>query len=526
MVRKSQLHLFNNQPFSAESLLFLQPTFHASFAAAISKFADRDFLKVYGASGITQKTFAQFAGDVEKCRRLLLEKFPDKRVIATIDGNTYENLAFMTGAILGGFVLAPINPMEGEERIQKKLEQIAWPAGVLRAPLQIPTTAPRDARSKTREPVSPMILMFTSGSTGYSKIVQQPESAILSNIDALIELHSLDQIKIVGTPLPIFHVNALEFAFFGTLMSGSRLILYESFDFAKVVRSLEDDKVQIFSAVPGVLKSLNDFSGKIPLDKLKLEYCVTAATMLAPPLAKDLAQKFPFKIIQGYGLSEAVNFSCLIPPQLSKQETDHWLADFQRPSIGTPLRGNHVEVLSETGEPLAEKAEGEIAIRGHNVMIGYKDVDNNEMYRISYLKTGDIGHYIVDPKTQKRFFFITSRKKEIIKRHGITISLVEIDDEIQRVIPAHITAIAVPFDNVSSGEDVGVVVSHNASPEHLKELKEHLQKSLPPHLWPRVILQSSEKLRTESGKPRRWALQSLFSRYQTTLFGKSILIEI
>jgi len=60
----------------------------------------------------------------------------------------------------------------------------------------------------------PMVLVFTSGSTGYSKIVEQMEPGILNNVDALIERHGLGPGSSIATPLPLFHVNALEFAFF------------------------------------------------------------------------------------------------------------------------------------------------------------------------------------------------------------------------------------------------------------------------------------------------------------------------
>jgi len=109
-------------------------------------------------------------------------------------------------------------------------------------------------------------------------------------------------------------------------------------------------------------------------------------------------------VIQGYGLSEAVNFSCLMPTNLNAEEYSHWMMDFPWPSIGTALRGNTVLVLNQSGEPTGEGEIGEIAIQGKTLMRGYRaNHSNNEMpadndgfeqsFLGNLLRTGDLGFF-------------------------------------------------------------------------------------------------------------------------------------
>lgn len=526
--------LFQGRPFTAQELKFLPANFSEAFEQAILEYGARDFLKVYSADGSAiEKTFTEFADDVEKMRRDLLHRFSAADVIVTIDGNTYENLVAMTASLLAGFTLAPFNFNESVERVEQKIKQIGLPCAILKgrlfkhdlpraSELSIPASRPAEISSKQRPADRAFIFIFTSGSTGYSKIVEQTETGVLSNVDALIELHGLTDRKTIATPLPVFHVNALEFSFFCSLLSGQRLVVYEGFHFFQVIESLETDNVQILSAVPHILKSLSDLSKKVLEKNLSLEYCVTAASSLSPDLAKKLTEIFPFKIVQGYGLSEAVNFSLKTPPTLSAERIRHWLCDFQRPSIGVPLRGNDVFVLDADGNELGEKEEGEIAVRGFNVMRGYKDQKDGRVFEHGYLHTGDRGFFVRCEETGLPFFFISGRQKDVIKRFGMTVSLVEIDDALLKWTAPGVTAIAVSFENASAGEEIGVVVQGDAD---LKSLSEYLEKQIPAYMRPRVITTEQRNLRTDSGKPQRWSFAPLFEKFQKTSFTEKVLID-
>ena len=224
-------------------------------------------------------------------------------------------------------------------------------------------------------------------------------------------------------------------------------------------------------------------------------------------------------------MSEAINFSCLMPVDLSKSEIDHWLTFYDRPSIGCELSYNHVFVADDAGNLLEEGEVGEICIRGYNVMLGYKNSDNQSVFKHGFLNTGDLGFFKTSEKSGRRFFFISGRRKDVIKRGASTISLVEIDDFLQSLLNSRSDAIAVSFENENLGEELAVVVRADVDSEViLSMIRENLFR-LPSSIRPRLMILSHENLRTSSGKPQRWKFASLFEEYSKSLLKeKEILI--
>ena len=540
----SPLYNYDGQAFTESYLKKGGKCFADRYAEVVRTFSDEKFLKIYCSDGqVIEKTFLDFAKDVDLVvQKIKIEK-NDFEVLVTIDGNTYFNCLYIVAGILCDLIICPISPHESFARVTEKLSQIQkksivyagdfWSQsnkdhgyGSMIIPINQEVTFNHLEKSFTISFERPLIYIFTSGSTGYSKIVQQPERAILSNVDALIKLFSFSERRyVIATAMPIYHVNTLEFSFFCSLLSGQHLILYEKFNILEIIESFKSDKVQIFSANPPILQSLSEMHLKINQLPIALEYCLTAASSLSPHLAEQMVNKFKFKIIQGYGLSEAANFSLMIPPILSKEKVDYWLTNFERPSVGTAVPGNIVKILNPDLSEVNEGETGDICIRGHNVMIGYKNAQNADVFKDDYLHTADRGFFRHCFETNQKFFFITGRTKDVIKRFGHTISLVEIDDYLTGWKPLGLQAIAVPFENKNSGEEIGVVVSGDVTDEQMLDLKYYLVAQLPSWTRPRILIATSQLLRTESGKPKRWTLSHLFDKYAKDSFPDEPIID-
>lgn len=521
--------------FSCPQFSHLAPSFADSFHAVIARYAKKKFVVcVDSAGGRREGTFGEFSADVAKVRALLEPERRHAKVLALIDHNSYENMVFACAAWLEGFTLCPLNPEEGRERIAKKLAQLGEPATVWALPkvmaefaglvavqpLRIPSSGDAGA-AKPFLPEQPMVLIFTSGSTGASKVVEQMESGILSNVDALISRHGLQEPACVATPLPLFHVNALEFAFLSTLLSGSTFVLFEKFKLGQLLSVVQDEAVNILSIIPPMVRVLCQRKREVLAANLSnLRYVVTAAAPLSPALCREFLETFPFRLLQGYGLSEAVNFSALMPRDLSPEDYARWMSSFERPSIGTAIEGNELFVLDDNCRELGPRELGEIAVRGFNVMRGYRHDERAECFRGGYLHTGDLGHF-EEGAGGERFFFVSGRLKETIKRYGETVSLVEMDEILGQWGEAE--AIAVPFEHELAGEELGVVLSvPSESGALLLSLKEYLEK-LPAVVRPSVILCTGQALRTPSGKPTRWIFKPAFTDFRSRILGTTIL---
>jgi acyl-CoA synthetase (AMP-forming)/AMP-acid ligase II len=577
----------NDQPHPSErsdlGLLTLEPSFRRTYAAAVAQHRDRPFITfVYTDGSERELTFAGFHSIVEAFVKLVkssasgkasntarddgkagtvAELADEPQTIVTVAGNNVEQLALAVSALLTGSRFCPIGIDDSEVRIQQKIATLRkepqsklkiWLSnaahekfpnleydGLIETSLAEAgqTTQATDfdtvteqvflntvsGAEKNRDLLAPFILIFTSGSTGHSKIVEQTELGILTNADALIHHYKLNPAQMIATALPVSHVNAFEFSFLCSLFSGAQLLLFEQFNLSVFAQTIAKRKPTIVSLVPGILKTLCDHQARLPQGWCdSVEYVMSAAAPLSLALAKESSEKFRFRLLQGYGLSEAINFSALMPTGLSTEEHAHWMAGFSRPSIGTAVRGSEIFILGPNGEHLGPGQIGAVAIRGPVVMRGYQGMANKDIFAGEYLNTGDLGSYELD-EVGRAFYFIHGRVKEIIKRYGRTVSLIEIDELMAPCLSDEFSAIAVGFEHDSATEELGIVLRSNLKPGdfklRLQKLISHLNAEVTDFMRPRVLVTTTDPIRTPSGKARRWEFAHLFAHANAAIFS-------
>lgn len=214
------------------------------------------------------------------------------------------------------------------------------------------------------------VVVFTSGSTGRPRAVAQSHRGILANVAAVAAHHRLGPGTRLFACLPLFHVNALEFTGFASAIAGGRLFMADTFEPLSYLSAVSATAAHIASAVPSILSTVTERSGGAP-DLSQLRYFVSAAAPLAAPTARRVHERLGKRIVQGYGLSEAANFSCLMPPDLDDAGYAQLMTEAEIPAVGPALAGNEVAVLGADGLPVPPGVTGEIVVRGPNVMIGY-----------------------------------------------------------------------------------------------------------------------------------------------------------
>lgn len=515
----------------------IQPSFIESYKKVVHERSNDEFLSYYTLRGENlRRTFSEFDQDVRKAAFEIKKTKADQVVI--ISGNKYEHLVFVVASWILGVPHCPISPLEKADRVLDKLKHLGGKSAVLIDPDLEPifqfsniTTHPLRWGTETfdyfnlplQDPSRIMALVFTSGSTGYSKIVEQSEISILSNVDCLIEHHQLGPGKNICTSLPIFHVNALHFSFLCCLLSGAKFILLENFLTNLFSKILVTEKVQIFSLIPTLLQNI--LHSNVTFDFTSLKYFVSAAAPLSSQLASDIYKKFNIKIVQGYGLSEAVNFSCLLPIDIDEFTYQEKVLKSPIPSIGPALRCNQVLILDPVGNPILNPGQtGEIALTGINLMGGYRN-ENVSSVNAGIFKTGDLGYFERGPSNHP-YFFISGRIKDVIKRNGFTVSLREIDDSLSELMPLGLECIAVPFQHDLAGEEVGLVFNcANKELDPLQNiLEKHLKDKFPETMRPFVAICLSDILRTPSGKPLRWKFTDHFKEFKSKPLGKTLRI--
>lgn len=445
----------------------------------------------------------------------------EKDIIAILPKNNIASVAIIIGALRLGHVLLILDSNKPKERLYEQV--ISTKANLVIQTESYPEKVSQNAITFCLEDIKkckgdkkPIIQLreydeafyfATSGSTATSKIVIQSHLNIVSNAKAMQKKHNLKKgVKLLGC-LPIYHVNGLHLTIFATLYSGSHAILCENFSSLSYIKTFQEFKPDIASVVPNILETLLVIWKK-PSIHPKFKYFISAAAALSKSVVNDLNQKFNIKVHQGYGLSETTNFSTTIPSSITSNSYRAFILDPPIPSIGTPVYENTVEIIDTNGNILPENEKGELCIRGKNVMIGYLDLEQSEIaFKDGWFHTGDLGYKLKDKETNKYYFFLTGRIKNIAKIRGENVSLEEMERELLK-FDKILDAVCIPFTKKIVGEEL--VVVYSSVDEYsltANDLNNQLKKKFSASVIPKKMVKLKEIPKTSTGKILRAKLK-------------------
>lgn len=370
------------------------------------------------------------------------------------------------------------------------------------------------------EPEDVALIVYTSGTTGAPKGVLLTQRNLLVDAQALADWNQVDSETALMCVLPTHHVNGLIVTLLMPLVAGARCVLNRRFQTGSFWSRIAEEKVQIVSVVPTLLAFLlEDESGTEGLELGHFRHLICGAGPLTVELAARFEDRFGFRILHGYGLSETTCYSCMLPTDLGDEEHEGWMRDHGFPSIGVPLPPNQMAIHDAEGHPVDDGAKGEIVVRGVNVMKGYfrRPEANAETFAHGWFRSGDEG-FLRRDAAGRPWFFITGRMKELIIRGGVNLSPFEIDEVLNR-IPGVARGLAVGFENRWYGEEVGAYVMREPGAELdeaaiLAACREHL----PFAKSPKIVVFGDDIPVTSTGKYQRGRLRSHFERWRDEQF--------
>jgi acyl-CoA synthetase (AMP-forming)/AMP-acid ligase II len=371
-------------------------------------------------------------------------------------------------------------------------------------------------------PDDPAVILFTSGTTSLPKGVCLSHYNLMVNAEGLARVHNLAIHRNHMCILPLFHANAFGYSMVGSVYSGSHVVLCDGFPGNSIWSFLRDERIDIVSAVPEILKILSQIP--VPRQTLPdLKYVVSAAAPLSKGVALEFCTKTAIDIHQGYGLSECVNFAATIPWNISTDSLGRLMQHWRTTSIGPALFGCELGIQRQDGTLADEEEEGEIVVSGHTVMLGYwgDDGATHAALGAGYLSTGDLGFFaLVDGEPH---FFVTGRKKEVVIRYGENISPFSIEAELEGIRQIGPFAVA-GFANEAAGEEIGLYIVASSSPMNQKRALDAL-RACSERYRPRVIIFGHEPVpATPTGKIKRAVLAQKFQQYARRSFGSAPII--
>jgi fatty-acyl-CoA synthase len=272
--------------------------------------------------------------------------------------------------------------------------------------------APRDAQAG---PETPLLICYTSGSTGVPKGVLLSQDALAWNAANSADMHDLTPDDIILTTLPLFHVGGLNNQTTPGLHAGCTVVLHPKFNVDAAFDAIERERVTLTVLVPAQLDMLMASARWQSADLSSLRMITTGSTIVNDRLIRAVhARGVP--LVQVYGSTE----TCPIAAYLKSGE-----AVRKAGSTGRPAAHCRVRIVDDAGLDVVAGASGEIIVRGPNVMLGYWNAPQATAAVLidGWLHTGDIGHWDADG-----FLYVDGRIKDLIISGGENIYPAEIEN--------------------------------------------------------------------------------------------------
>lgn len=338
-------------------------------------------------------------------------------------------------------------------------------------------------------------LFFSSGTTGLPKAVIHTHGSLSAAVlqwTAILGLQSSDYFQLA---VPITHILgglALSSAF----VNRSRVRLFRRFDLDAMLRSIHMDRITLSFTVAPIAIAMANHPDLERYDFSSLRYLSWSATPASRDVALRITERTGARWLLQYGATEA--------PVLSGNPVNQprsWRLD----SPGIPAPDMEFRVLDvETAEALPFGEEGELVVRGPNMMRGYLPEEANaEAFRPGgWYRTGDIGW--MEPEG---WIHITDRAKEMLKVSGFQVSPVELEKVLLTHDAVADCAVVGGSHDLKGEVPVAMVVRREGADVSAKELQALIETSLASYKKLAAVHFINEIPRTASGKVLRRQLQ-------------------
>ena len=353
------------------------------------------------------------------------------------------------------------------------------------------------------DPQATLALIYTSGTTGRPKGVALTHANIWANVDHLNYWVVYRDATVYLHAGAMFHILDLPFVFAAPALGVSQATI-PKFSPQLFCEAVARERVSHTVLVPTMLNLLTQFEGLGGYDLTSLKAIAYGGSPIAPELIHRVRKVFPnARLFQGYGLSETGFLTGL----QNQEHTPDRLTSCGRPCPGVDLR-----VLDESGKEVETGKQGELAVRGANVMRGYwnNPEETTHAFRDGMFRTGDIGY-----QDTNGFFYILDRLKDMIVTGGENVY----SGEVEAVIYQHPAVLEVAVFGIPDpkwGELVMAwVVLKPGKSLSADELIAFCRRSLANYKIPRRIEFSETELpKSGSGKILKKVLREPFWAHQ------------
>lgn len=351
----------------------------------------------------------------------------------------------------------------------------------------------------------PMLMFFTSGTTGMPKMVLHDFNYPLGHIITAVYWH-----KVLDDGL---HISVADTGWakcgwgkcYGQWIAGSAQFVYDydgKFNPMNLITAVSRHGVNTFCAPPTIYRSLvkQDLS---EIDFSSFTHFTTAGEPLNPEVFRRWREISGHRIFEAFGQSEGT-------PILGT----YYFMEPKEGSTGKPNPLLNVDLVDEQGNSIGTGEEGLIVLRvGDGKPAGlfcgyYKDPEKTaEVWKNGLYYTGDVAW-----RDEEGFYYFIGRSDDVIKSSGYRIGPFEVESALMEhpaVLECAVTG--VPDIDGDRGQlvkaTVALVKGWEPTEELKKELQNHVKRITAPYKYPRIIEFVEEIDKTISGKMKRKAIR-------------------
>jgi len=345
----------------------------------------------------------------------------------------------------------------------------------------------------------PLLIFFTSGTTGMPKMVEHPHTYALGHYVTGAYWHDLNEGGLHLTVADTGWGKAVWGKLYGQWMAGATVFVYDfrgKFDPADLLKVMVDNQVTSFCAPPTVYRFLVRLD-LAKYDLTSLRHCTTAGELLNDSVFNAWKAATGLPIYEGYGQTETTlqlaTFPCMTP---------------KPGSVGKPVPGWDIVLLDAEDKPVSPGEEGEICVRvAEPRTLGLFNHYLDDPERTAAAEHGGVYH--TGDKAwmdEDGYYWFLGRVDDLIKSSGYRIGPFEVESALishPAVIEAAVTGVPDKVRGQAVKATVVLAAGFEGSEELAHELQDHVKTVTAPYKYPRVIEFVAELPKTISGKIKR-----------------------
>jgi len=348
-------------------------------------------------------------------------------------------------------------------------------------------------------------LQYTGGTTGTPKAAMLTHYNLVSNAVACAywfhgkEAPNKMTQDVFLTVLPLFHIYGMTTAMNAPIYLAGTMVMLPRPEPVEILKAIQNQQVTVYCGVPTLYSILIDHPDIQKYNLKTVKFCISGSAPLPPEVQKRFTELSGGALVEGYGLTES-------SPVTHCNPLDPTLKTVKIGSIGLPWPDTDSKIVDiETGQKeLPTGKDGELIITGPQIMKGYWNLptETAAVLRNGWLYTGDISKM-----DQDGYFYITDRKKDLIKYKGYSVYPREIEDVLYEHPAIKLCAVIGKPDKTAGEIPKAFIILKEGTTATPDEIKQFVNAKVAPYKAIREIEFRTELPTTPVGKVLRRTLR-------------------